>query len=377
MRIGLDYTSAITQGAGIGRYTRCLVDELLKLDGGHDYCLLSAHGTPEGGVDEIAHRARVVTLPFSERWTSVLWHRLRLPLWADLWSGTFDLFHSPDFLLPPLRTGRTIVTVHDLSFIRVPECAYPALRRYLQTTVPRSLRRADLVLADSHSTKSDLIELLGSPERQVRVVHLGVEPRFRPLECGELDQARALLDLPEHFVLAVGTLQPRKNYVRLITAFSQLRKAAACPHRLVIVGGEGWLYEDIYRRAEEDDIKGLVVFPGHISDDLLPALYNLADLFVFPSLYEGFGLPPLESMACGTPVVASSISSIPEVVGQAAILVDPRDTEGMTEAMRKGLFDRPICDKIVQAGFKRVREFTWTRAAQSVLDIYEEVGSAQ
>jgi len=376
LRIGIDYTAAIFQSAGIGRYTRCLVDALVAMDRDNEYRLLAVGASPQAIGQERRPNVRMVRIPLSERWASILWHRLRLPLWVDLWLGPVDLFHSPDFLLPPLRSGHSIVTVHDLSFIRVPECAHPGLRRYLEDAVPRSVRRADLVLADSRNTKSDLIELLNVPVDKVRVVYAGVEPRFHPLGSDVLEGARARYGLPEHFILTVGTLQPRKNYVRLMDAFALLCRATSCPHRLMIVGGEGWMYERIYQRAEQPDITNRVIFKGFVEDEALPVLYNLADLFVFPSLYEGFGLPPLEAMACGTPVIASDVSSLPEVVGEAALLVDPLDVEAIAEAMRAGLFDQGLRDKMIGKGLERARQFTWARAAQSLLHIYEEVGSA-
>jgi glycosyltransferase involved in cell wall biosynthesis len=397
VRIGIDYTAAVNQGAGIGRYSRQLVRALLALDtayqGGADaedrqqdqYVLLAATagkpvpvaapGPPIGhGACAIQNEpnARVVNLPLSERAWAILWYRLRLPLWVELFCGKLDIFHSPDFALPPVRRAHTVLTVHDLSFMRVPECSPPSLRTYLLRAVPSSVRRADLVLADSESTRSDVIELLGVSPDRVRVIYPGVDEGFqRVRDTQVLAAVRRRYQLPERFVLSVGTLQPRKNLNRLVEAYAQARMDTDV--KLVIAGGTGWLYEGIFRRVEELGLQGDVYFPGYVVDEHLPALYTLADLFVFPSLYEGFGLPPLEAMACGTPVVTSNVSSLPEVVGDAALMVDPRDVVALANAMVQVLGDPCLRSGMVQRGLAQAQGFTWLRAAQELLRLYHEL----
>jgi glycosyltransferase involved in cell wall biosynthesis len=285
-----------------------------------------------------------------------------------------DIFHSPDFILPPVRRAKTLVTVHDLSFIRVPECADPNLRAYLNKVVPRSVDRADLILADSQNTKDDLVELLSAESDRIEVVYPGVEERFRPIEHQALlEGVRRRYNLPPRFVLGLGTLQPRKNFITLIEAFADLR-FAICDLHLVIVGGKGWLYEGIFATVERLGLEDKVVFPGFVADEALPALYNLADLFVFPSLYEGFGLPPLEAMACGTPVVTSNSSSLPEVVGEAGLMVEATDIETLTEAMRRVLEDSALRARMIAKGLEQARKFTWEKAAAKLLSLYETLG---
>jgi glycosyltransferase involved in cell wall biosynthesis len=397
VRIGIDYTAAVNQGAGIGRYTRQLVRALLALDAAHQggteaesvqqdqYILLAAVAGKPGraaaressighGAYEIQNKAnaRVVNLPLSERAWAILWHRLRLPLWVELFTGELDIFHSPDFALPPVRRARTVLTVHDLSFMRLPECSPPSLRAYLLHAVPASVRRADLVLADSESTRRDVIELLSVRADRVRVIYPGVGEGFRRVQDTRvLAAVRRIYRLPERFVLSVGTLQPRKNLNRLIEAYAQARVDTDL--KLVIAGGTGWLYEGIFRRVEELGLQGDVYFPGYVVDEDLPALYTLADLFVFPSLYEGFGLPPLEAMACGTPVVTSNVSSLPEVVGDAALMVDPRDVDALSNAMVRVLGDPSLRSGMVQRGLAQAQGFTWLRAAQDLRRLYREV----
>jgi glycosyltransferase involved in cell wall biosynthesis len=314
------------------------------------------------------------SVPLSDRALTILWHRLRLPLWVELATGSLDIFHSPDFVLPPVRRARTILTVHDLSFIRYPQCADANLRAYLNKVVPRSVHRADLVLADSHSTKDDLMELLAVEPARIEVVYPGVEERFHPIEDQTLlEQVRNRYNLPPRFILGLGTLQPRKNFTRLIEAYSLLVIRYPSLH-LVIAGGKGWLYEEIFATVERLGLEEKVVFPGFVADEHLPALYNLADLFVFPSLYEGFGLPPLEAMACGTPVITSDASSLPEVVGQAGLMVEATDVESLAEAMQRVLEDDALREGMIARGLEQARKFTWGKAAAKLLSLYETLG---
>jgi len=374
LRIGIDYTAAVRQGAGIGRYARELVRALARLDREHDYMLFAATGGQRLPHKGWPPNFRMRSVPLSDHAMAILWHRLQLPLWVELVTGPVDVFHSPDFVLPPVLRAKTLVTVHDLSFIRVSECADPNLRAYLNKVVPRSVHRADLVLADSQNTKDDLVELLGAESDRIEVIYPGVEERFRPIEDQALlEEVRRRYNLPPRFILGLGTLQPRKNFTRLIQAFADLQ-SAICDLHLVIAGGKGWLYEDIFATVEHLGLEDRVVFPGFVADQDLPALYNLADLFVFPSLYEGFGLPPLEAMACGTPVITSNASSLPEVVGQAGLMVEAKDVAALTEAMRRVLEDSALRERMVARGLEQARKFTWEGAAAKLLGLYEALG---
>lgn len=388
MRIGIDYTSAVHQGAGIGRYTRQLVSALLEQDSQNEYTLLVAgraprpqaksqlFAVPASPVSAHYPNLRVVELPLSERLWTILWHRLRLPLWVELFSGALDVFHSPDFALPPVRRAGTIVTVHDLSFLRVPECSYPALQTYLRKVVPPSVRRANMVLADSKCTKSDVIELLGVDPARVTVIYAGVGKEFRRVEDeSHLAAVRTRYGLPARFVLGLGTLQPRKNFERLIEAYAQVKGRMGDELKLVIAGELGWMYESIFEKTKELHLQGEVCFLGYVADEDLPALYTMAELFVFPSLYEGFGLPPLEAMACGTPVITSNVSSLPEVVGDAALMVNPLDIEALAAAMQQILSDAALRRQMIARGLLQARRFTWEQAARQLLNVYQQVAT--
>jgi glycosyltransferase involved in cell wall biosynthesis len=377
LRIGIDYTAAVRQGAGIGRYTRELVRALAELDRGHDYVLFAAMGGQRLVDAGWPPNFQMRSVPLSDRALAILWHRLQLPLWVELVTGSVDIFHSPDFVLPPVRRAKTLVTVHDLSFIRYPQCADANLRAYLNKVVPRSVYRADLVLADSQSTKDDLVELLGVDASRIEVVYPGVEERFRPIEDqAHLQGVRERYNLPPRFILGLGTLQPRKNFIHLIEAFADLR-FAICDLHLVIAGGKGWLYEEIFATVEQLGLEEKVIFPGFVADEHLPAIYNLADLFVFPSLYEGFGLPPLEALACGTPVITSDASSLPEVVGEAGLMVEATDVEALAEAMKQVLGDAALREGMIVKGMKQAKKFTWEKTAAKLLSLYEAISNIQ
>jgi glycosyltransferase involved in cell wall biosynthesis len=382
MHIGIDYTAAMRQGGGIGRYTRNLVRALAELDAAetgvdYRYTLFVAGGRGEDdGLGSWPENFRVRSVPISDRWLHILWQRLRLPVPVQVITGRLDLFHSPDFVLPPLGRTPAILTVHDLSFMRVPQFFVPGFRDYLEGAVSRAIKRARHILADSESTRRDLIELLAVEPERVRVLYPGVKARFQPIEdAGELARVRARYDLPERFVLGLSTLQPRKNFDGLIQAFGQLLAARGDEPEigglhLVIGGGEGWMYEDTLALVDSLGLGERVHLPGFVDDADLPALYTLAAVFAFPSWYEGFGLPVLEAMACGTPVVAADNSSLPEAVGEAGLLVDAGDVDALAEALGCLLVDEALRARLVPAGREQARRFVWEAAARQLLDVY-------
>ena len=387
MRIGIDVTSAVTQSAGIGRYTRELVRALLNLDAPHTYTLFYAtEKRVARPIEPLPHSVRLRRLPFHDKWLARLWHKLQIPISIELITGPIDLFHSPDFSLPPtLRRTPTLLTVHDLSFIRDPESAVPSLRRYLSRVVPRSVARARRVLADSQATKDDLVELFGTPPGKIDVLLSGVDARFRPIrDPAALAAVRAKYNLGSGpLVLAVGTIQPRKNYVRLIQAFAQVMGQwwQIGPEwlgdvNLVISGGTGWLFDAIFAEVTRLGLQARVKFTGFVDDADLPALYSAAAVFAYVPRYEGFGLPVLEAMACGVPVIGSNVSSIPEVVGDAGLLVDPLDVDAIAAGLIGLLKDASARDAYRRAGLQRAAQFTWESAARQLLSIYAELGAA-
>jgi glycosyltransferase involved in cell wall biosynthesis len=375
MRIGIDVTAAVTQGGGIGRYTRELVQALVQARTPHQFTLFSAKPPAHLPVpNPLPTGAQVVykPAPLDERWLYRMWYRLRLPLPVQLRTGALDLFHSPDFVLPPVY-GRipTLLTVHDISFAHYPETFPRRLVDYLNRVVPWSIDRATHVLADSVATKEDLMAVWQVPAQKITVLYSGVHERFAPVVDGVAQTAvRQKYGLAERpYLLAVGTVQPRKNYQMLIRAFGAV--AAAYPHDLAIAGGKGWLDDEMMVEIERQGLNGRVRFIGFVDDADLPTLYSAATLFVFPSLYEGFGLPLLEAMGCGVPVITANTSSLPEVAGDAAVQLSPHDEAAWTAAMLALLADDPRRAVLVAAGFRRVRQFRWQQSAVQLLAIYE------
>lgn len=373
-RIGIDITSAVSQGAGIGRYTRELVTALLEADTITSYSLFYAKRPSALPVPNPIPRAANATYheaPLSERWLHRLWYRLNVPLTVQRFTGTVDLFHSPDFVLPPVGNNiPTLLTVHDLSYLHFPETFTPALVAYLNKLVPTSVDRATHVLADSKATKRDLIAYYSVPADKVTVLYSGVSALFVPERSEKrLRAVREKYALGQQpYVLSVSTLQPRKNYQLLIRAFKAVAEQRA--HNLVIAGGKGWLHEEITAEITRQDLEDRVLLIGFVDDIDLPALYSGASLFAYPSLYEGFGLPLLEAMACGVPVLNSNASSLPEVVGEATLQLEPHEEQAWSETMLSLLDDSTKRASMVAAGFMQARQFTWDRAAQELKAIY-------
>ncbi len=378
MRIAIDYTPAALQGAGVGRYTRGLVDALLPLLQPEDaLTLLFPRGAAPFARRNWPQQVRIRRLPLPDRYQTILWQRLRLPLPVEWWCGEVDIFHAPNFLLPPVRRARTLLTIHDLAFLTRPQYAWPPLRRFLTAAVPRSVARAHHILADSQASKQDAMRLFGLPPQCITVVGAGVDPRFRPLAATETAGVRAKYGLDWPFVFSISTLEPRKNFDGLIRAFARARRQARLPHHLVIAGGKGWLYEDIFAAVEEEDAGDFVHFLGFAPDSDLPALYNLAQLFAFPSHYEGFGLPLLEALACGTPALATATSSLPEIAGNAAFLVPVDDDEALVAGLTHLLTDADARAELAARGPAQAARFTWPAAAQRLLAVYRALAAVE
>lgn len=373
MHIGINYTAALRQRAGIGRYTSGLINALTQLDAANQYTLLVTRDSPRSHFPKLPDNFRIKILPISERLLTILWHRLNLPMTIDTWAGPFDLFHSPDFVLPPLKNTPSLLTVHDLSFMQHPHGAVPKLRRWLESVVPRSANKASHILADSHSTKHDLETILDVPSAKISVVGAGVEPRFQPIaDEAVLNRVRRKYNLPDQYILGLGTLEPRKNFVGLIQAFNQLQ--TNCPElHLVIAGGKGWLYEDIFATAANSPVADRIHMLGYVADEDLPALYSMANIFAYPSHYEGFGIPVLEAMACGTPVITADNSSLPEVAGDAALMTPSDDIDALAQGIYQIHTSDSLHKKCVKRGFAHAKTFTWEAAAKKLLTVYENI----
>ncbi|MEZ4769950.1 MAG: glycosyltransferase family 1 protein [Caldilineales bacterium] len=327
--------------------------------------------TPAGSVADFSgialEHSRLQTGRPAQR---ILWEQTVLPVAARRHS--LDLLHGAVNVTPLLGLCPTVVTIHDLSFMRYPQ-AFPALQRtYLRREVRRSARHARQVIAVSQATRDDVVALFGVSPARVTVVYNGVDAVFTPAPTEEVEAFRRERGLPQRFVLHLGTLEPRKNLARLVQAFAQARQRLpdADDLKLVLAGGKGWDYDDIFAAVQRERLHDHVLFPGYVADADLPWLYRAATVFTYPSLLEGFGLPVLEAMACGTPVVTSSVSSLPEVAGDAALLVDPASVDALAGALVRVLSDGTLAAEMRAKGLRQASRFSWQRTASQTADVY-------
>jgi glycosyltransferase involved in cell wall biosynthesis len=336
------------------------------------YTLLVGHDTavPQPVVSGTQWTVENSRWPTQRPPLRILWEQTVLPLAAR----RFDLLHGLAFVAPLLAPCPTVVTVYDLSFIRTPERFRPGQRWYLQTFTRWSCRRARRIIAISEHTKRDVTELLRIPGDRIDVVYPGVGAQFRPLPPEQVAAFRQTKGLPERFILYLGTIEPRKNLTVLLEAFAQLSRSPISnlqsPPRLVLAGGKGWMFEEVFARIEALGLKDDVVLPGYVSGEELPLWYNAAEVFVYPSLYEGFGMPPLEALACGTPAVVSNVASLPEAVGEAGVLVAPDDVAGWAEALRRLLDNAEMRAALGARGRSHAARFSWERAAAETVGVY-------
>ncbi len=372
--ITLDVSAAVHSRAGLGRYAESLTRALVAAHP-HRYALFYNRERGIEPLEGLKHLpAHTVALGYKP-WRMLVWmgQLVRVPFNRLVPDAT--LFHATEHLLLPLRGVPTVLTVHDLIFRHLPEHHKTLNRWYLNWTMPLYCRRADRIITISHATRRDLIAAYDVPPAKITVIHEAADPRFRPQPPEAVEAVRTRYDLPARYLLSVGTIEPRKNLARLLEAFETLH-AEGLTDALVVVGGRGWLYDDFFARLERSPAREAVLFPGYVPDADLPPIYAGAQALAFPSLYEGFGLPVLEAMACGTPVACSNTSSLPEVAGDAALLFDPRDVTAITRALRRLLSDDALHADLRQRGLDRAATFSWDRVAAETEAVYNTVSDA-
>ena len=371
MLIGIDASRAVaTQRTGTENYSLYLLRAMLALGSQHEYRLYS-NAPPVPGLFGELCGPEIVLLPFPRLWTHLRlsWEMTRRPP---------EVLFVPAHVLPLIHPRRSVVTVHDLGYRYYPDAHSAWSRRYLEWSTRYHCSAAHHIIADSHATARDLMKYYGLPEERLTVVYPGPGAEVSPVkDRALLRSVRDRYGIPGDYLLYVGTLQPRKNLIRLVEAYSLLVGSGAAQEVcLVIAGNKGRLSDRIVERVSSIGLASRVIMPGYVERENLSALLSGARAFVFPSLYEGFGFPILEAMACGVPVMCSDTSSLPEVAGDAALLVDPLSADVICEAMQRILTDEETRMRLVAQGSDQVRRFSWERCARETLGVLERVGCA-
>jgi len=368
MLIGIDASRAARPDrTGTENYSLFLIRALLQLDRQNRYYLYF-NRPPAPNLIAVAENVAMRIMPFPRLWTHA-----RLSL--EMIMHPPDVLFVPAHVLPLLHPRRSVVTVHDLGYLYYPQAHTRWARMYLQWSTAYNARSAAHVIADSQATKRDLIQHCGASPEKVTVIYPGCDSVFAPVrDAARLAAVRDRYGIATPYVLYVGTLQPRKNLTRLLDAFAALVQRGAGTH-LVIAGKKGWLYEPLFAQVRQLGLAERVHFTGYVPQEDLPTLISGARAFVLPSLYEGFGFPVLEAMACGTPVVCSDVASLPEVVGDAALLVDPQDSGQLVQALQRVLDDDVLHSSLAERGLLQAARFSWEECADQTLRVLEAVGS--
>ncbi|GAB4171429.1 MAG: glycosyltransferase family 1 protein [Roseiflexaceae bacterium] len=354
--------------AGVSNYTEQLINHLGLVDQTNRYTIFTTRGLRSLGLPA-NFRVRPSLIPTINPRIRVPWEQFLAPALLRLVGA--DLYHGVLNVMPLASPVPSVVTIHDLSPFLFPQTFRRVNRVYTRWAIRVACRNAAHLIAVSEFTKQEIIRWMHVPAERITVTHNGVQERFFPRPAAELAAFRKAKQLPDRFILFVGTLEPRKNLPTLLEAYARIAADADLP--LIIAGGKGWLYDPIFAKVEALGLSDRVIFPGFLDDDELPLWYQAATVFVLPSLYEGFGIPLLEAMACGTPVVASNRSSLPEVIGDAGVSADPTDPDVLGAALLQVLRDRELQADLRARGLERAKQFTWTNMAKRTLSVYQSV----
>ena len=366
MKVAIDVQALGTQAGGDETYMRNVVRSLVRVEPENDYLMLLAQPLSDLGIPEIDRLPRLVL-------RQKLFRRIPISIPLAVARERVDILHA-QYAGPPFCTAPVVVTVHDISYERYPQFFTHNDLLLMRTTVPPAARRAAMVLTDSEYSKQDIVRRYRVPPEKITVTHLAADPIFQPLhDEPRLQSMRDRYGTGQRYILCVGNLQPRKNLVSLIDAYVRLRQADVTRHKLVLVGRKAFLYDDVFAAARASGLEQDLVFTDYVPQDDLTALYNAADVFVYPSIFEGFGIPPLEAMACGTPVITSNTSSLPEVVGDAALTIDPFDRDALTQALAAVLTTPDLSARLSVQGLERSRMFSWDTTARRIAHVYRQV----
>jgi len=370
VKVCVDIQSAIAQRAGVGRYTKLLVEHLADQAGDDELALFYFDFMRRGVPFPVGDAVQKAVHWIPGRFIQTSWKKFHWPPF-DRFAGSADVYHFPNFIRPPLSYGKSVVTIHDVAFLRYPETIESGNLKYLHANIRKTVRDTDVIIAVSEFTASEICELLDAPCEKIEVIHQGLAPNMIPPGKGAVSAMRQELDLQKPYLLIVSTLEPRKNIPFLVDVYEALGDFDG---DLVIAGMRGWKYEPILKWIQNSPRSAQIKQIDFVSEEHLPALYAGAELFVFPSLYEGFGFPPLEAMACGTPVISSMAGSLPEILGDAVCLMDGYDTQKWADKIHNLLHDNELRKDLIQKGLQQTQLFTWEATARKTWNLYRELG---
>ena len=373
MRVGLDGYPLAEPRTGVGHYTFELARALAQTSPSDHFELVSPVAFDPAVLDEI-NRESLANLQTTNPNASSIrghWWAIGLPLYAR--RARFDLFHGTNFDVPLWNSRRSIVTIHDLSTLLHPEKHRSRLVRRARVRLPVAVRLAKMIITPTESVKREVCDYFGVKPSKVAAIPSAARRNFQPLALRQTAEIRKRLRIEDDFLLFVGTLEPRKNLLTLLKALAQILSETSLRPQLVIAGGEGWLMDETFSFINKSGIADRLRLTGYLGDEDLCALYSSCRIFIYPSLYEGFGLPPLEAMACGAPVIAGRIPALQETLGDAARLVEPTDVAALTKSITELWEDERPRQRLAAMGKQRVEQFSWGKTAQLTLDVYREV----
>jgi glycosyltransferase involved in cell wall biosynthesis len=371
MKIGFDISAQSLPRSGVGQYQINLLQALLNLDKDDFFNLYAFNFRNRKRFKRIhfsSDNYKIHALPVPQRLITAWWLMADFPSLERV-AGDCDLYQVSEICIPPVKRAKTVAFIHDLTTILYPQ-HHVKSNVFLHNRRFKNIHKVDAVLTNSEHTKKDIVNYLKVKPDKIFVTYLGASDRFRPMEDSEAHETLKIFNLNSPYILFTGTLEPRKNVKTLIRAFNILKSKYSIPHRLVITGQRGWLYDDALKEIHSSPFRGHITELGYISDNDLPAIMNGADVFAYPSFYEGFGLPVLEAMKCGTPVITSNVSSLPEVGGDACVYISPEDPDGLAKRLFEVISDKKLKSDLSTKGIARAGMFSWEKCAKETINVY-------
>ena len=374
MHIGFDISALSLPKSGVGHYQVNLLNALLKIDKENFYNLYAFNFRNRNRFKKLQFQSenyKINTIPIPQRLITAWWLMANFPSLESV-VGECDVYHISEICMQPTKKAKTVAFIHDLTTILYPD-SHVKSNVFLHNRRFKNIHKADVILTNSEYTKKDIIKHLKVKPDKIFVTHLGADECFKPIVPSDTKPVLEKYSIKKPYILFTGNLEPRQNVTSLVKAFNKLKKEHQIPHQLVLAGGKGWLYDDLLKEIELSNYKEDIKQIGYVDDADLPALMNGTQVFVYPSFYEGFGLPILEAMQCGTPVITSSTSSMPEVGGEACLYIDPNSADELSDKIYKVISDENLQEDLSKKGVEQAKNFSWEKCARETLKIYQSL----